>query len=338
MSLETVPRVDTTNPHAADPTANTTPHWTAGGGRTFGSVMGTIQCIMIHETSGWPTYAGNKTFTDRYSCMVNADRGIGPQYFVETNGTAYTLIGEPEFANQPRETWHAGWPAQHIDMNPFALGIENADIGDSDVRPGNGTGPRWWALSTRSEDLSGLKAYVVLAPGGQEDAVLIWIAKFASEWFIQTPAIPAVKATPTTPAVPAVPAVWALQAGVRPGYQGPGDIVDGTNPTNDRHVRSPVAWRNMLFTERNFRTLVLLCRFLTEKNSLPRNFPLLPYSVADTDWTNAATFRKLILAEQRADDIAVQIGTTKTDIQASTFAAWYAPRARTTWSRFFGAV
>jgi hypothetical protein len=293
----------------------------------FGNPMGTIQFIVIHETSGWPTYAGHLTFVGRFTCMVNTDRGIGPQYFVEPNGTIYNLIGNQNFTGAPRLTWHAGWRARHIDMNPFTLGIENGDIGDSGVTPGNGTGP-WWALSTEPEDLTGMKAYLVLAPGGgREDAILIWIAKFAQEWV-------------KVPATPTVRAHWALRAGVRPGFQGPGDIIDGANPAVDRHINRPKAWKNMLFTERNFRSLVLLCRFLTEQNGLPRNFPLLPYVSADPDWTNVALFRQLILAEQRGDEIAVQMGTTRAIIQANapTFSQWYQPRATETWSRLFGVV
>jgi hypothetical protein len=325
MSLETVPRADHFAPPPASQTQNITPHWP---GRPFGDPIPTVQCIVIHETSGWPTYAGEETFVVRYTCKVNSDRGIGPQYFVEPNGTAYTLIGDHDFAGDPRETWHAGWPDEHIDMNPFALGIENGDIGDSTVSPGNGTGPNWWALSTQAEDLTGMKLYLLLAPGGgQQDAVLIWIAKFAQEWVV-------------VPATPTVKAHWALQAGTRPGFQGPGDIVDGTNPATARHLAGPRRWRNMLFTERNFRTLVLLCRLLVEQNGLPRNFPLLPYLSADGDWTDAALFRRLILAEQRGDEIAVQVGTTRAAIQANTpqFTQLYQAHPKETWSRLFGAI
>lgn len=316
MNLETVARKDHFAPLPASQTQNITPHWPK---RNFGDLLSTVQCIVIHETSGWPTYAGNKTFVDRFTCVVNSDRGIGPQYFVEPNGTAFTLIGDQDFAGSPRETWHAGWPARHIDMNPFALGIENGDIGDSTVSPGNGTGPRWWALSTQSEDLTGMKAYLVLAPNDHEDAVLIWIVRFAQEW---------VK----------VAGNWKLRVGVSPGFQGNGDIVDGATPATTRHINRPKAWRNMLFTERNFRSLVLLCRLLVEQNNLPRNFPLLPYASADSDWTNAAIFRQLILAEQRRDDIAVQLGTTTTIIQANAapFTQWYQVNPTTIWSRLFG--
>jgi hypothetical protein len=333
MNLEMVLRVDHHAPPPASQILNDRPHWP---GRPFGDAMGTIQCIVIHETSGWPTYAGSETFVTRFTChekdpaqfqQESGNRGVGPQYFVEPNGTAFLLIGDQNFAGDPRQTWHAGWRAEHIDMNPFALGVENGDIGDSSVSPGNGTGPRWWALSTQSEDLTGMKVYLVLAPDGAQDAVLIWIGRFAQEWI-------KVAATPT------VPAHWALQAGVSPGFQGTGDIEDGTNPATDRHISRPKAWRNMLFTERNFRSLVLLCRLLTEQNGLPRNFPLLPYASADPDRTNVALFRQLILAEQRGDEIAVQVGSTKAMITGNTqqFIQWYQANAAETWSRLFGVI
>jgi hypothetical protein len=330
MALEAVPRVDHTDPHSASPTQNLTPHWPAG---QFGDVMGTIQCIVIHETSGTPSYAGNQTFVGRYTCTVNVDRGIGPQYFIEPNGTAFTLIGDQNLAGSPRMTWHGGWPSEHIDMNPYSLGIENADIGDSSISPGNGRGPHWWQLSTQSEDLTGMKVYLTLFPDQQPDANLIWIARFAQEW-VELPAPP----PPPPPAHPPPPQ-FALHAGVRPGFQGTGDIADGANPGIDRHIARPRAWRNMLFTERNFRSLVLLCRLLAEQNGIPRNFPLLPYASADQDRPNVAVFRRLILAEQRRDAIAAQLGTTTAAIQANTaaFVQFYQAHPAQTWSRLFGA-
>jgi hypothetical protein len=321
---------------------NTTPHWPAGA---FGSVMSPIQCIVIHETSGVPSYSGINTFVDRYTCMgVEADpcpsgnphkcdsnRGVGPQYFVEPNGTVYTLIGNANFTGDPRQTAHAGWRDQHINMNPFALGIENADIGDSGITPGAGNGPFWWALSNESTDLTGMKLYLTLLPNNQEDAQLIWIAQFPQRWSWVPPAAPPAPQRGS----------WQLQAtNVTPGYEGAGDIVDGANPANTRHIAGPHKWRNMLFTERNFRTLVLLCRLLAERYGLPRNFPVLPYASADSDRTNSDIFRRLILAEQRRDEIVVQLGTTTATIQANTaqFTSWYNANPMDRWSRLFGAI
>jgi hypothetical protein len=331
MNLERTRRADVLSPPPppAPQNVNTRPHWPAGN---FGSAMGQIHCIVIHETSGVPSYSAINTFVDRYTCMGNEapprskDRGIGPQYFVEPNGTVYTLIGNARFSGNPRHTSHAGWRAERINMNPFALGVESADIGDSSISPGTGNGPFWWALSNDSTDLTGMKLYLTLYPTGQEDAQLIWIAQFPRKWVHVT--------TPPPPH-------WVQQAtNVSPGYEGAGDIIDGVNPENTRNIRGPKKWRNMLFTERNFRTLVLLCRLLAEQNGLPRNFPVLPYASADPDSTNSGVFRTLILAEQRRDEIAVQLGSTTAVIQANTaqFTQFYQASPTTTWSRLFGVI
>jgi hypothetical protein len=313
------------------PHTDGTPHWPDG---QWGREMGTIQSIVIHETSGSPSYGGKDTFVGRYSCTVDADRGFGPQYFVEPNGTIYNLVGEQEFTGSPRMTYHAGWTKERIDMNPISVGIENGDIGDAQISPGRGTGPAWWALSDRTADLGGMKAYLLLAPGPrpQHDAVLIWFAKFAKVWVL----VPEQPATDTTPAVDAH---WVLRDGTLPGFDGAGDIVDGTDPATQRHIRLH-AWRNMLFTERNFRSLVLLTRFAAERHGVPRNFPLLPYASADPDWSNSAVFRKLILAEQRGGEIAVQMGTTREFIQANSpaFVSWYGGTPKAIWSRLFGVI
>jgi hypothetical protein len=240
MNLRTRPHTDDWGPPdtpkpPSKNARNRTPHWPDG---RWGREMGTIQSIVIHETSGTPSYGGKDTFIGRYSCTVHEDRGFGPQYFVEPNGTIYNLVGEREFAGNPRMTWHAGWTTERIDMNPFSVGIENGDVGDADISPGRGTGPAWWALSDQAADLGGMKAYQLLAPGPRprHDAVLIWFAKFAQEWL----RVPAQPATATTPDVDAR---WVLRDGTHPGFDGAGDIVDGTDPATQRHIRLH-AWRN----------------------------------------------------------------------------------------------
>ncbi len=95
----------------------------------------------------------------------------------------------------------------------------------------------------------------------------------------------------------------------------------------------------MLLTERDYRTLALLCRLLAEQNGLPRNFPLLPY--LDTnhgDDADAALFRQLILADQTRDAIAQKIGTTRADIEANgtAYTNFYNLHGDRVWGRFFG--
>jgi hypothetical protein len=318
---EADPRVDNPAPPPPPATAdnppapNVAPHWPGG----FGNAMANVQCVMIHETSGWPSYASAGNFKDRFLSLqleykfipavpatpttplkpakwITPKRGIGPQYFVDPNGTAFVMIGPEDLAGAPRQTWHGE------NLNQYALGIENGDTGDSDVEPGNGLGPRWWRLSNEPSDLTGMKVYLVLHPGFDPDAVLIWIARF-------------------------------------PQFRGPGDIDDGANPVADRRLGRHPNWKNMLFTERNYRSLVLLCRLLAEQNGLPRNFPLLPYVDNGRDQADAGIFRQLILSDQRRDAIAVKLGTTTADIQANAAAYnnfYTAARRNRIWRRFFG--
>src|SRR4051812_29629021 len=79
--------------HANKPLHNTHGHWP---GAPFGQVMHNIQSIMIHGTSGWPSYASADAFRERYECVQDwewkdavapahwgNDHAIGPQYFVD---------------------------------------------------------------------------------------------------------------------------------------------------------------------------------------------------------------------------------------------------------------
>ncbi|HEX9359344.1 MAG TPA: hypothetical protein VF933_36725 [Streptosporangiaceae bacterium] len=309
-ALEPLARNDVTVPAPPDPDKpgepprNTRPHWPAG---TFGDVMASVECVVIHETSGWPSYQSAPNFRQLYRSLDSHAfggspphwtdrRGIGPQYFVDPNGTAFVLIGPEDLDGDPRQTWHA------IGMSSFALGIENADSGDSDdVQPGNGLGPRWWRLSNQAQDLTGMKVFLVLHPRGAEDVNLIWIAQF-------------------------------------PSFAGSGDIIDGTNPATDRRINRPANWNNMLFTERDYRTLALLCRLLAEQNGLPRNFPLLPYLDDSSDNADRALFRRLILSDQRRDAIATKLGTTTAVIvaNAAAYRTFYDAHSLRIWRRFFG--
>jgi hypothetical protein len=345
MGLEGVQRVDHPPPppmpqNAATPPApNTVPHWPAGDGGHWGDRIHTVQSIVIHETSGWPSYASANHFESLYGSQdltfkfitpppppANQfppfwadNRGFGPQYFVEQNGTAFTLTGEQDLTGDPRSTFHA------IGMNYFSLGIENADIGDSGIEPEHDA--RWLALSTDDQDLTGMKAFLVLHPAGAEDAVFVWLARFPQRF------VPRVPATPTHPAIPAH---WEARPGAGAPFAGSGDIEDGANPATDRRLDRHPEWKNMLFSDRNYRTLALLVRFLLEKNGVPRNFPLLPYLQIDTDVDRTADlFRKLLLSYQQCDTVAARIGTTTANVQANN-KAYRDLFNRRMWRRFFG--
>jgi hypothetical protein len=336
MALEGVVRADDHVPPPPPPDApdppdppivrNTVAHWPAGDNGQFGSQINNLQSIVIHETSGWPSYASANNMEGIHNCLHleykwktpaapgvphwEDNRGVGSQYFIEPNGTIFTLIGEHDFAGDPRVTWHAR------PMNYYSIGIENADTGDSGVVPGGD--PRWLALSGEAEDLTGMKAYLVLHPTDHEDAVPIWLAQFPQQWN---------------------GARWVARPGAGPAYGGSGDILDGANPATERRLARNPKWKNMLFSERDIRSLVLLTRLLAEQNGVPRNFPLLPYLQFETgDRTNAEFIRRLILTDQQRDAIAVRLGTSTAELQANgaAFRAWHQANHANVWRRYFG--
>ncbi|MEP6732765.1 MAG: hypothetical protein ABJE10_19125 [bacterium] len=303
--------------HPGKPRSNIVPHWPPP---TWGDVIGSVQSFIIHGTSGWPSYQSANNFGDLFRSLNYLDwssglqrwidkRGIGPQYFVDPNGTAFNLIGAEDLLGDPRLTWHAE------EMNSMSIGIENGDVGDSGASPGPaGTGPYWWQLSAATEDLTGMKAYVLFHPGGgAQDAVVVWFARF-------------------------------------PAFTGAGDIT-GTG-TQTALSTEFGGWRNTLFTERNYRTLAMLCRHVAEEVKVPKNFPLFPYLTRAHDVRDPSLFRKLIMADQLSTQIAVKLGTTFAAIQANdaAYSTWYhqgdytvtdangRPENRNTlWTRFFGA-
>ncbi len=253
----------------AEPNAANQPtHWpfSPNGVRSnFGDVMATVHSIVIHETSGWPSYQSANNFVDRYTCRVARNQGIGPQFYVDGSGTTFQLID----TNPRRLTWHASF------LNGIAFGIENGDIGDeAGIRPPGG---HWRALTTKpanQDDLAGAKVFAVVHPTGDEDVIPIWF--------------------PTA------------------NYRGPGDLTH-------------VGGFRMLFTEANYRTLVLLCRYLAEELGIPRNFTVLPYEDREANLNNVANFRKIVLADERAEMITQMFGRTIEEFTANApaLANWY---------------
>lgn len=283
---------------AHKPPHNTHRHWL---GLPFGQVTRNVQSIMIHGTSGWPSYASAGGFRERYECVDDwdwkdsvvpahwgNDHAIGPQYFIDPNGTIFALIGPENLEGDARFTWHSNA------MSFVALGIENSDGGDSgSIVPANH--PQLFRRlnpNAPATDLAGMKLFALLHPTNAEDVILLWFAVF-------------------------------------PDYDGPGDTAD----INHRYA----GWKNTLFSERDYRSLALLCRFLLEHNGLPRNFPLLPYASSEFDTADAGLFRKLLMADPLRDQIAATLGLAQA-LQAggNAFAQAYAPTHARLWSRFFG--
>jgi len=67
--------------HAHKPPHNTHRHWP--GGR-FGQVRTGIQGIMIHGTSGWPSYASADGFRERFECVDLGGGACGNRIHVHT--------------------------------------------------------------------------------------------------------------------------------------------------------------------------------------------------------------------------------------------------------------
>ena len=283
----------TTKPHT-----NTRRHW---GDATFGTQLHDIQSVTIHETSGWPSYAAADNFRVVYDCTGEYEkvpdnhpthwyskRAIGPQYYVEPNGTIFVLIGPENLEGDPQFTWHS------FRMSFISLGIEQGDPGDSGVTSAS---PLFQRLDPHAgaaaADLTGMQLFGLLHPGGAEDLNLMWFAMF-------------------------------------PAYTGPGDIT--------RMATRYSNWKNALFTERNYRALALLCRFLAERNGIPRNFPLLPYASVEKDSADASVFRQLLLADALSAQIGATLGVDMVVARAggAPFATLYAPKHAEWWQRFFG--
>jgi hypothetical protein len=333
MRHETTNRADvlvtpTSNPaKPGEPALNHTPHWRENS--TFGNKMAKntvatsginnvsgVNTISIHETTGWPSYAGVENMVRRHLCIApynewvatatpphwvtqeTGKKGVGPQYYIDANGTVFALIGEFDFGDEPRITIHTET------VNSTSIGIENGDAGDAGIRPAdNASGPYWFRLNpptaANPDDQPGLAAFALLHPhSAQADLNLIWFSTTA-------------------------------RGAAIPNYPGSGD-------TSNIATRYP-HWDNMIFTERDYRSLALLVRLLFEKYGVPRNFCILPWSKVDADGSLRDTLRKIILADERQDMMARKFGIAITDIQNRTN-AWTSQNNQTLWFRFFGVL
>src|SRR5262245_58411739 len=96
--------------HSVKPPHNTNRHW---AGCVFGQAMTGVQSIMIHGTSGWPSYASADNFRERYECVEDwgwndnlgrwtNSHAIGTQYFIDPNGTIFALIGPENLEGNAR--------------------------------------------------------------------------------------------------------------------------------------------------------------------------------------------------------------------------------------------
>jgi hypothetical protein len=72
----------------------------------------------------------------------------------------------------------------------------------------------------------------------------------------------------------------------------------------------------MLFTEAQYRSWALLMRYLAEAFKLPRNFPLLPHARREKTIKDAATFRRIVMADENVDAIKATLVRELTFVNA----------------------
>lgn len=82
--------------------------------------------------------------------------------------------------------------------------------------------------------------------------------------------------------------------------------------------RGPLAGTWMLFTEWQYRSLSLACRYLAEEHRVPRNVPLLPHVLRSNLVNVSDQFRRIILADPALAEIAAAL-TPAYAIQAADF-------------------
>jgi hypothetical protein len=141
-------------------------HWQQG----VGAQMNTVQTIMIHETSGWPSFASAGNFIQRFTSAASDHPGIGPQFFMDPNATAFRLI---DISPNRLLTNHASF------LNHMSIGIENGDAGDANLGfPANHLWTRLPkdAAHPANDDFSGRTLFLLLHQFNDEDAVLLWFA------------------------------------------------------------------------------------------------------------------------------------------------------------------
>jgi hypothetical protein len=120
--------------------------WLAG---SFGDPIQDVRSVVVHQTAGWPSHAPADSFVDRYITPGTDKRGIGTQYYISADGTAFGLI------DLPLLTLHATF------VNGWAIGVETGLAG-SNISPARSR--RWRALSNATDDVPGAKAYVTVHP------------------------------------------------------------------------------------------------------------------------------------------------------------------------------
>jgi hypothetical protein len=291
----------------------------------FGEAMTQVQSVIIHETTGYPTYQSANNFGNLYANPHVPHAGIGPQFYVSGNGTVYRLI---DVAPSARVTWHSTY------MNGLSIGIENGDLGDNhELGPVAMVTAQDVINETRDAQGHATQTVAQATPVAQA-----WQATARRRWRTFSSA-EGDTSVPPDPSVPEDLAGIKLHMALHPGFSTDAEGVliwfgmptTYTGPQNTAQVIAD--FRRMLFTEANMRSLVLLCRYLAEQTGIPRNFPVLPYVTMDQQSTlgagsaaaQVAVLRRFIMCDERANELATAAGTSfeKIDNNDISLPAWF---------------
>ena len=122
-------------------------------GNPFGTAMNEVRSIMVHVTAGWPPREKAEDFVRLYigpppNASARPNAGMGPQYFISGDGTAFKLI------DMPSVTWHGNH------MNAWSIGVETGNLSHVAPPPGN----TWRALSADPNDIPGAKLWISTFP------------------------------------------------------------------------------------------------------------------------------------------------------------------------------
>lgn len=92
-----------------------------------------------------------------------------------------------------------------------------------------------------------------------------------------------------------------------------------TTATYAGPAREAVGAGHMLFGEEVYRGWAMLARWLLEDQGLPRNFPLLPHETRVPVMRNSVPFRRIVLADERADMMIRAFVPAPINIAAASF-------------------
>jgi hypothetical protein len=201
----------------------------------------------------------------------------------------------------------AGWPRRdsaNVFVNRYTVpGTPKRGIGTQFYISGDGTVARLIDLPRRTGHASFTNSWSL----GVETGKL--------EDLGRPPSVQWIAATGDAQDVPGAK-LWitsnrAVQTEVMPGwwttasYNGPG--------------RGNIGPVEMLFSESAYRSWALLARYMFERFGLPRNFPILPHVLRDGMMNDSASFRRLVLVDERADMMRRAFALAPINIQSTSF-------------------